>query len=310
MSRGKSLVRFSIAIAVAMGAVLCSYAQQASLSADQIVSRNVTARGGLQAWRAVQTLSMSGKMQAGGNNRPALAPALLKPGAHVGRQPQAPAAKAPQVELPFQLELKRGHKLRMELQFAGQTAVQIYDGANGWKLRPYLNRTDYEPYTADEAKVAGDQSELDGYLVDYAAKGTTIETAGTEKVEGRDNYKLKLTLKNGYSFHVWIDAQTFLESKMEGTPRRLDGQNRPVEIYLREYRNVNGLQVPYVLETKVSTVNPGARMPTTSIERITIENVVVNPKLDDALFVKPQSQVAANTPHPATPSAKPAAQQQ
>src|SRR6516164_2871702 len=117
--------------------------------------------------------------------------------------------------------MKRTRKLRLELQFNGQTAIQVYDGVNGWKMRPFLNRTDYEPYTADETKAASEQADLDGPLVDYAAKGTIVELAGMEKVNGRDNYRLKLTLKSGYSFHVWIDAQTFLESKIEGTPRRL-----------------------------------------------------------------------------------------
>jgi hypothetical protein len=69
-------------------------------------------------------------------------------------------------------------------------------------------------------------------LVDYAAKGTRIDLDGIEKVDGRDAYKLKLTLKNGEAMHVWIDAETFLEAKIEGTPRRLDGKYHPVEVYL------------------------------------------------------------------------------
>ena len=60
------------------------------------------------------------------------------------------------------------------------------------------------------------QGDLDGPLVDYAAKGTRIELAGMEKVEGRDTYKLKLTMKNGAALHVWIDAETFPEAKIEG----------------------------------------------------------------------------------------------
>jgi hypothetical protein len=80
-------------------------------------------------------------------------------------------------------------------------------------MRPFLNRTDYEPYTADGTKAASEQADLAGPLVDYAAKGTIVELAGMENVNGRNNYRLKLTSKSGYSFHVWIDAQTFLESR-------------------------------------------------------------------------------------------------
>jgi hypothetical protein len=175
----------------------------------------------------------------------------------------------------------------------------VYDGTNGWKLRPYLNRLDVEPYTAEEMKVASKQSELDGPLVDYAAKGTRIESEGTEKVEDRDTYKLKLTLKNGDVTHVWVDAQTFLETKIQGQPRRLDGTYHPVEIYYRDYRNVNGLQVPFVLETRVLPVArtaTGLRDTPVPPEKALIEKVVVNPPFDSGLFSKPSTDTSTVTP--------------
>jgi len=261
----------------------------ASLSADAIVGKNVAARGGLQAWRGVQTLSMEGKMGVGGNQRAVLPTPSPIPG-HTITQQMLPQRPVDEVQLPFVMELKRPRKMRMELVFRGQTAVQVFDGTNGWKLRPFLNRNDVEPYTSDEIQKAALQSELDGPLVDYAAKGTKIELEGTENVEGRDNYKLKLTLKSGNSMHVWVDAQTFLETKMEGQPRVLDGISHPVEVYYRDYRPVSGLQIPYVLETKVLPVNqPGLKVRQTPVpvERINLDKVEVNPKLDETLFTKP-----------------------
>jgi hypothetical protein len=258
-----------------------------SLSAAAIVEKNVAARGGLQAWRAVQTISMSGKLGVGGNQRATL------PGAPQGRTPaisSLPRRPVDEVQLPFVMEMKRPRKMRVELVFKGQTAVQVFDGTNGWKLRPYLNRREVEPYTQDEMKKAALQADLDGPLVDYAAKGTRIELAGMEKVDDRDTYNLKLTLKNGNSIHVWIDAQSFLETKIEGQPRTLDGLSHPVEVYYRDYRPVNGLQIPHVLETKVLPVaQPGAKVIQTPVpvERIVIDKVEVNPKLNESLFSKP-----------------------
>ena len=201
-----------------------------------------------------------------------------------------PSRRVEEVYLPFLMELARPRKMRFELQFAGQTALQVYDGVNGWKLRPYLNRLDVEPYTADEMKAASMESELDGPLVDYSAKGTRIESDGIEKVEDRDTYKLKLTLKSGAVTHVWVDAQTFLETKVEGQPRRLDGIYHPVEIYYRDYRNVNGLEIPFVLETRVLPVTKtamGLRDTPVPPEKTLIEKVVINPKFDAGLFSKP-----------------------
>ena len=254
-----------------------------TLSAAEIVARNVAARGGLQRWRSVQTLTMNGKMEAGGNRRPTLA----MPGGNDNHF-TPPPRPAEQVRLPFVMELKRPRKVRVEVLFSGQTALQVFDGTRGWKLRPFLNRREIEPYTDEEMQAAAKQAELDGPLVDYAAKGTTVELAGTENVEGRDTYKLKLTMKDGKSIAVWVDAATFLEAKIEGTPRRLDGKYRPVEVYYQDYRMVDGLQFPFVLETRV--VDPRV----TSAEKILLDRVQVNPVLNDTLFSRTDLEAAAN----------------
>jgi hypothetical protein len=266
----------------------------AKLSAAAIVDKNVVARGGLQAWRSVQTLSMRGKLGAGGNERAALEVPVPDQKTTRASLPKRPKEEG---QLPFVMDLKRSRKMRLELQFNGQTAIQVYDGTNGWKLRPFLNRRVVEAYTPEEMKNARMQQDLDGPLVDYAAKGSTVEFISMENVEGRNTYKLKLIMKDGQAIHVWIDTQTFLETKIEGQPRRLDGIDHPVEIYYRDYRPVNGLQVPFILETKVLPVSQNAKGPRERpipTEKIIVEKVEVNPKLDEALFSKPEVTMAAN----------------
>jgi hypothetical protein len=242
-----------VLLAVPLVVVADSTTAPVDLTAAQIVERNISARGGLQAWRGVKTLSMSGKLDAGGKQK---------------------------VQLPFVLEMERNRKTRLELQFNGQTAVQVYDGTNGWKLRPFLNRRDVEPYTPDELKAASMQADIDGPLVDYVAKGTKVQLEGIQSVEGHDAFNLKLTLKSGQVQHIWVDAQTFLDVKIEGTPRRLDGRFHPVATYLRDYRSVNGLMIPYVNETAVDGIK--------QTEKILVEKVIVNPKLEDSHFSKPR----------------------
>jgi hypothetical protein len=288
----KSLIVFVVFISLALAISLAAAGDtpsRAKLSAAAIVDKNVSARGGLQAWRAVHTLSFAGKMGAGGNRRATLP--VATPDRKSG-QVSVPARPADEVQLPFVMEMARPRKMRLELTFNGQKAIQVFDGANGWKLRPFLNRREVEPFTNDEMKAASMQPDLDGPLVDYVAKGTKVELAGMEKVEDRNTYKLKLTTKNGQTTRVWIDAQTFLEAKIEGQPRRLDGVIHPVEIYYRDYRQVNGLQIPYVLETKVVPVAQtakGVRSPPVPSEKVIIEKIVVNPNLEEARFSKPQT---------------------
>jgi outer membrane lipoprotein-sorting protein len=258
----------------------------ARLTAAEIVDKHVLARGGLQAWRGVQALAVNGRLEAGSGD--SLARSLKAARAGRGsdlRKAQAEATAAEkaeadkQVELPFRLEMKRPNKSRVEIEFAGKTAVQVYDGRNGWKLRPFLNRNDVEPFTAEEAKSEEQRAPLEGPLVDYAAKGVKVELEKVEPVEGHDAYKLKLTMKDGRVQHVWIDAQSFLDIKIDGSPRRFDGRMRDVWIYQRDFRPVQGLMVPFVLETAVDGVRQTHKM--------TVEKVAVNPNLHDTRFAKP-----------------------
>lgn len=244
-------------------AVTTTYgAQTADMTVAQIVEKNAKARGGLEAWRAVSSMTMSGEMDAGGKKN---------------------------TMLPFVMSMKRPYKSRLEIRFQDQPAVQVYDGTQGWKVRPFLGRDDVEPFSPAEAKVASGWPQLDGPLINYAAKGTKVELQGTEAVEGKDAYKLKLTMKNGEQRNLWIDASSFLEVKIDGDPRKMDGKLRNVAIYYRDFKKVNGLSVPYVTETVVDGVGQTHKM--------NIQTVTLNPPLDDTIFAKPKVNLATTTDH-------------
>lgn len=259
------------------------------LTADQIVERNVNARGGLAAWRRIRSMSMTGQLDAGRERTDGGRTAMLA-SPHTPAERKALSRKAALgtgegtagkiIQLPFRLDLQRPRKSRVEVQFKGDTAVQVFDGANGWKMRPFLGRREVEKFTADESRIASQQQELDGPLIDYAAKGTRVGVLGGERVDGRNTYKLKLTLKNGEVRHLWIDAQTFLDVRFEGPARHFDGKMRTVSTYFRDYKQVDGVMLPYVLETIVDGVR--------GTEKIVIEKIALNPPLDDTRFAKPE----------------------
>src|SRR5882724_286179 len=203
---GRKSLLLSISLCLSFSYPLLAAARKttaARLSAAQVVKKHVSARGGLQAWQAVQTLSLSGKMDAGAGDSVARSVRVARgPGAATHKTRREIAAGAAhkqeaekQVQLPFTLAKQRPNKSRLEIEFAGKTAVQVYDGTNGWKLRPYLNRNDLEPFTPQEAKTEAENAGMDGLLIDYAAKGTKVQLEGVEPVEGHDAYKLKLTIR-------------------------------------------------------------------------------------------------------------------
>jgi hypothetical protein len=61
----------------------------------------------------------------------------------------------------------------------------------------------------------------------------------------------------------------------------MDGRMRTVWVYQRDFRSVQGLMVPFVLETAVDGYKDTHKM--------IIEKVGLNPVLDDSLFVRPKS---------------------
>lgn len=245
-----------------------------SLSAAQVLERNAQARGGAASWRAVKTLSWSGKMDAGGNTRATLA--MPAPKNRIGMPAPRPSEQA---QVPFVLTMERPRKSRVEVQFAGQTAVQVYDGEHGWKLRPYLNRREVEDFKPEELKAAAEQADIEGPLMSSSARGATASLAGVEEVDGSPAYKIALTYKDKRVQNVWVDSKTFLEVKMDGVPRVLDGRSHAVWIFLRDYKTVSGLVMPMRYETSVLGVK--------STESIVIEKVDVNPSVPDAKFAKP-----------------------
>src|SRR5882757_2124282 len=130
-----------------------------SLSADQIVERNVAARGGLQAWRKVQTMIWQGHISG-------------------------PASQ--ESRMAYVLEQKRPNKTRFDVRAMNQRSLRIFDGSQGWKIGSTPNgRPKVDPYTASELKFAQDSDGIDGLLIDYKAKGNKVTLDGIENVDGR-----------------------------------------------------------------------------------------------------------------------------
>lgn len=231
-------------------------------TAEEIVAKSIAARGGMDKIKAVQSQRISGTISFG-------------PGA----------------EGPFVIELKRPLKLHMEVTLGGQTLVRVYDGKGaGWTVNPFVEDHNPQPMTADDLNNINDESDFDGPLVDYKAKGNQIELAGREQIEGKAAHKIKLTRKGGDTRMYFIDAASYQVLKWEGTTH-IEDRDVPVENFLRDYRDVNGLQFPFEIDSD----SPGS--PQT--RKITIEKIELDPKIEEARFGKPRPAPPAATPSPA-----------
>jgi hypothetical protein len=223
------------------------------LTVEQIIDKNVAARGGLDRWRNVQSMVWAGHMESADPTVPQLA---------------------------FVLEQKRPNKERFELSQMGRKTVRLFDGTRGWKIKPNRDGSlDAQPYTPQDLDFARTAPGIDGPLVDYKVKGIAVELAAVEKLEGRKAYRLHVKQASGEGHDVWIDAKTFLEMKYDRVTYRPTGELAVVSVTYRNYQTVDGLQVPGTLE-----IGGG---PSTPLARMVIEKIAFNAPLDDKLFSKP-----------------------
>lgn len=230
------------------------------ISAASIVKKNVAARGGLKAWRKINTMTWIGHIDIN-------------------------STKAPVHNMPFVLKMKRPNKTRFEIMAQRQLSVRLYDGEHGWKVLPggAGGMPRLKPYSKDELRFAHDAQGFDGPLIDYQSKGIAVTLEGIDLIGGDKAYRLKVTLPSGNSHHVWIDAKTFLEVKYDRKTRNALGMIATLSVNYRDYRKINGVQIPFMIKNGTVPGKPSYNM--------VLDKVLINPALSDLEFTKP------NIPH-------------
>ena len=149
-----------ILMGITVLALLAPLAPVASAqTVDELIAKNIEAKGGLAKIKAVKSMRATGKMIGG-----------------------------PGMEFPFVMMNKRPKSTRMEFTFQGMTGMQVYDGKTAWMSMPFAGKKEPEVMPPDESKMLEEQADFDGPLVDYKEKGHTVELAGKEQVEGADAY--------------------------------------------------------------------------------------------------------------------------
>jgi outer membrane lipoprotein-sorting protein len=258
------MVRKVCFVVVALVVIIpCLQAQ----TVDDIVSKSVQARGGMEKLKTVQSVRMTATMAMG-----------------------------PGMEAPGILIQKRPDMARLEFTVQGLTAVQAYDGKSAWQIMPFTGKKDPELMSADDTKEMEEMADLDGPLVDYKSKGNQVELLGKDKIEGTDAYKLKVTLKNGDVRTMYLDADSFLVIKEE-TRRMVRGTEQEVESSIGDYKEVEGIIFPFAIESGVKG--------SAEKEKLTISKIELNVPLDDASFKMPPPAPKPEAPkaEPAKPEA-------
>ena len=220
---------------------------------DELVAKNIEAKGGAAALRDLQTLRLTGKLLVQGG----------------------------QIQYAYLQIKKRPEDVRTEASLQGMTQIEAYDGKEGWRVSPFFGRKDPERISADDVKPLMEEAEIDGPLVDWKAKGSTIQYLGTEDVDGTPAHKLKVVRKNGDVSFVYLDPDHFLEIRIL-TERTRHGAQEEEETDLGDYEKAGGVFVP----TSIEFGRKGAP----DKQKIVIDKVEANAPVDDTIFQSPSSK--------------------
>ncbi|MFY9553082.1 MAG: hypothetical protein WAV47_00030 [Blastocatellia bacterium] len=239
------MIRKALSIIVPLTFLFC--AQASAQTVDELIKKNIDAKGGIQKIKAIKSVKVTARFIQQG------------------------------LEIPIVIQQKRPNLTRMDMTFQGKSMVQAYDGSSGWKIDAFQGSSEPEKIAGDELKDAQEQADMDGALVDYKEKGHTVELIGKEDVEGTPAYKIKLTLKNGDVRNIFIDAENFLDLRVNAK-RKTPGGEIEIDQYLGNYKPVSGVLFAFSIETKVKgqTVN-----------QITIDKAETDVAIDDSIFKMP-----------------------
>ena len=262
------MIKLSLGLALLMASAAGS-AQ--SFTAEQLVAKNLAARGGQAALDAIKSIQFEGR--------------ALEPG---------------DFELKFKQVMKRqpqGDAVRMDLTVQGLTLVQAYDGSSGWKINPFAGRRDAERMSADEARSMGDQALVSGVLLGAVAAKSRVTYAGTEDFDGTQAYKLKIVQSDGDEYVYLLDPDTFLEIKTVES-RRVRGTLQVTDYELGDYEKVAGVYYPMSIDSWTDG-QPNQR------QRIVIETATANVDAPASLFAQPADGAKPSAAMPSDASERP-----
>ena len=210
-------------------------------SVDDIIARNLEAKGGVSLLK--QTMSVR----------------------------SVATAATPNGQVTMTSISKRPHFVRNEISGAGQSFVVGFDGTTAWIAPQGMAAKALPPGPQTEMMK---HSQIDSPFLDYQAKGTQVELAGTESEGERKLHHLVVTPKAGPRMHYYIDAATGLESRLviesaEGGPMA------KMEMRFSDYRTVDGRTVPFAMTQVVNGNEAG---------QIKFEKIEFNVPIEDSIF--------------------------
>jgi len=248
-------------LAATLPLLVCAFASANAQTADDLVAKNLAARGGADRIAAIHALVTTGELRFPGD------------------------FKLAYKETRDRVDPSGNCAGRVDAALQGLTVVQAYDGKDGWRINPFEGRKDAERMGADESRELADEVSIDGALVAAHARGSQVDYLGREDVDGTEAYKLRVTQRDGTVFTYFLDPDAFLEIKILER-RTIRGAEKETETDLGDYEQVAGVYFPF-------SIASGPKDSAASDKQvITIASAQANTQIPPTLFAMPPSPAA------------------
>ena len=214
----KNLIVFAMMV---MALVFVQFAQAQTV--DEIIDKHITALGGKENLNKIQNVISEGSLSVQG------------------------------IEIGVTVTQVNNKLARQDIFVNGMTGFDMLTDKEGWTYMPFNGMQKPEPKTADDVKEGLSDLDIAGPLVDYAAKGNKVELLGKEDVDGTECYKLKVTLASGKDETYFIDPTTNMIIRTKKM-QKANGQEVEVQSDFSDYRDVEGVKMPYSIGLPFGTL--------------------------------------------------------
>jgi len=223
-----------------------------TLTVDDIIQKNIKARGGEKKWAGVENIIMDGIYVS-------------------FSEPE-----------PFKIWRQRPDLYRFDSTRINKFVIHAFDGQKAWWINPLMGPQ------FEKAQVIPSQNNLDKVTLreryfepvfwNYTEKSNQVELEGKESFDDKDCYKLKVTLVDLTIEFWYIDAESFLEIGMTGNTYDF-GVKASLETYFSDYKDVDNLKFPFLIESEYGT----------RYRSMEIENIKINTEIETSVFIMPDS---------------------
>lgn len=203
---------------------------------DDIINKVLEAQGGKEKLLAIKTVLMKGNIEFSGQ------------------------------KIPFNYYAIDKAALRTEFTFSGLTGYSIVTKDSGFNFSPFQGQSAPERMTAEDIKLAQNDLDQAGVLVNYKDKGYTVELLDNEDVDGVDAIQLQINILPNKTLYYFIDPSNYYVIRIKNISVSNGQQSRNSSDYYNFKKTKEGVLLPY------------------TFDNITFDTIELNVPLDDKLF--------------------------